>query len=442
MAEAVLVHQPGITLRRFKLRLRKAVNVVLVIGILYTLGMVCIVNAQSADWPQWQGPDRDAISEETGLLREWPEGGPKLLRSVTGIGQGFSSPSIAKGVLYVTGMEDNIEFISVFDLQGNLKWKKEYGKAYTKSTPDARTTPTVDGDSVYVISGTGEVVCFDASSGSIKWSVQALEKFGGKQGDWGTAESPLIVNDKVIYTPCGEKTTIVALDKNTGETVWASRSLSDQSAYVSPILVERGGRKLIVTVTGNYIIGVNPENGDIEWQIKYTEIPPPKSGNEIKAVTPLYHNGRIFVTSGYNHTGVMLELSEDGANASVVWWNQDLDTHHGGVVLVDGYIYGSNWINNEDGNWVCLDWNSGKTMYEKKWHNKGSIISADGMLYCYEENDGNLALVKASPEDFAIANSFKIEQGKGPHWAHPVISDGVLYIRHGDVLMAYDIESE
>lgn len=442
MAEAVLVHQPGITLRRFKLRLRKAVNVVLVIGILYTLGMVCIVNAQSADWPQWQGPDRDAISEETGLLREWPEGGPKLLRSVTGIGQGFSSPSIAKGVLYVTGMEDNIEFISVFDLQGNLKWKKEYGKAYTKSTPDARTTPTVDGDSVYVISGTGEVVCFDASSGSIKWSVQALEKFGGKQGDWGTAESPLIVNDKVIYTPCGEKTTIVALDKNTGETVWASRSLSDQSAYVSPILVERGGRKLIVTVTGNYIIGVNPENGDIEWQIKYTEIPPPKSGNEIKAVTPLYHNGRIFVTSGYNHTGVMLELSEDGANASVVWWNQDLDTHHGGVVLVDGYIYGSNWINNENGNWVCLDWNSGKTMYEKKWHNKGSIISADGMLYCYEENDGNLALVKASPEDFAIANSFKIEQGKGPHWAHPVISDGVLYIRHGDVLMAYDIESE
>jgi len=441
------VHQQQeMTTRRLRLKNREAINrlrLVLVMGILLcALETVCIINVQAADWPQWQGPDRDAISKETGLLREWPEGGPRLLRSVTGIGKGFSSPSIADGVLYVTGMEDNVEFLSAFDLTGNAKWKKEYGKAYGKSNPDARTTPTVDGDSVYVVSGTGEVVCFDAASGSIKWSVPALDKFGGKQGSWGTAESPLIVDNKVIYTPCGEKTTIVAFDKNTGQTVWASRSLNDQSGYVSPIVVERGGKKLIVTVTGNYIIGVNAENGDIEWQIKYTEIPPPKSGNDINIVTPLYHDGRIFVTSGYDHTGVMLELSEDGASASVAWWNQDLDTHHGGVVLVDGYIYGSNWINNQNGNWVCLDWDSGETMYEKKWHNKGSIISAEGMLYCYEEKDGNLALVKAAPEDFSIVSSFEITQGEGPHWAHPVISDGVLYIRHGDVLMAYDIKPE
>ncbi len=403
--------------------------------------LTCALTVQAADWPQWQGPERNNISEETGLLKEWPEGGPKLLLSVTGIGKGFSSLSIANGVIYVTSTEDSKEALSAFDLNGNLKWKQIYGNAYTDSNPDARTTPTVVDDSIYVISGKGQVVCFD-TSGNIKWSIEAFDKFEGRHGAWGIAESPLVVDDKVIYTPCGGKTTVVALDKNTGQTVWASESLNDPSGYVSPIVVERGGKKLIVTVTGNYIIGVNAENGHILWQIKYTEIPPPKSGNDINIVTPLYHEGRIFVTSGYNHTGVMLDLSEDGENASVAWWNQDLDTHHGGVVLVNGHIYGSNWLNNQNGNWVCLDWNSGKTMYEKEWNNKGSIISAEGMLYCYEEKNGNLALVKATPEDFAIVSSFRITQGKGPHWAHPVISDGKLYMRHGDVLMVYDISEK
>jgi outer membrane protein assembly factor BamB len=424
------------------LKLKKsAKKLVLVIAFGFCLFAAIGTGIHAADWPEWRGPGRTGVSKETGLLRKWPDGGPELLRSITGIGKGFSSPSIANGVLYVTGTEDNIEFLSAFDLEGNLKWKKDYGKAYSKSNPDARTTPTVDEGSVYVISGTGEVVCFDAASGSIKWSVKALDEFEGKQGSWGTAESPLIIDNKVIYTPCGKKTTIIALDKDTGQTVWASKSLNDQSAYVSPMLVQRDGRNLIAAVTGNYIIGVNPEDGSIEWQIKYTDIPQPKQ-KDINAATPLYHDGHIFVTSGYDHTGLMLELSEDASNASVDWWNQDLDTHHGGVVLVDGYIYGSNWINNRNGNWVCLDWNSGKTMYEEEWNNKGSIISAEGMLYCYEEKGGNLALVEASPKGFNIVSSFKITQGKGPYWAHPVISDGLLYIRHGDVLMVYDIKAK
>jgi outer membrane protein assembly factor BamB len=404
------------------------------------LGINCIT--QAADWYQWRGINRDGISKETDLLKNWGENGPKLILTVEGLGKGFSSPSISNGVIYITGMDDNKEFLSAFDLNGNLKWKKEYGNAYTKSYPDARTTPTVDGNSVYVISGTGEVACLDAASGNIKWSVAALDKFGGKQGSWGTAESPLIMENKVIYTPCGDQTTIVALDKDTGETVWSSKTLNDNSGYVSPILIERGGRGLIITVTGNYIIGVNPENGDILWQVKYTEIPPPKSGNDINIPSPLYYEGRVFVTSGYDHAGVMLDLSEDGSSASVAWWNKDLDTHHGGVVLVNGYIYGSNWINNGAGNWVCLDWNAGKTMYEKEWENKGSIIYADGMLYCYEEKRGNLALVRATPDDFVIVSSFMITEGKGPHWGHPVISDGRLYIRHGDFLMVYDIKAE
>ena len=409
----------------------------LVIGVwIFALGAV-----QASDYHQWRGIERDGVSKETGLLKEWPEGGPKLLWSVEGIGAGFSSPSIFNGSLYITGTSDKVEFLSAYDLDGNMKWKKEYGKAYTKSYPDARTSPTVDGNSIYVVSGTGQVVCFDAASGDIKWLVEALNNFQGKQGSWGTAESPLIVDNKVIYTPCGKRTTVVALDKETGETVWASETLDDKSGYVSPILVERGGKKLIITVTGNYIIGVNAENGDIVWQIKYTDIPQPKQ-KDINIPTPLYHDGRIFVTSGYDHAGVMLELSEDGSNASVAWVSTDLDVHHGGVVRIDGYIYGSNWLSNRDGNWVCLDWGTGKTMYEEKWFNKGAIVAADGMLYCYEEKSGNLGLAKASPDGFEVVSSIKIKQGKGPHWAHPVISDGRLYIRHGNALMVYNVKAE
>ncbi|MBM3237774.1 alcohol dehydrogenase [Candidatus Poribacteria bacterium] len=414
-------------------------KLMLAIGIgMCLLGTLHAINIQAVDCSQWRGPERNGVSKETGLLKEWPEDGPKLLWSVEGIGIGFSSPSIANGILYITGTVDNIEILSAYDLEGNLKWQKKYGKAFSQSFPDARTTPTVEENSIYVVSGTGEVICFDATSGEIKWSVQAFDKFAGKHGSWGIAESPLVVDDKVIYTPCGEKTTVVALDKNTGETIWVSESINDQSAYVSPILVKKGGKKLIVGVTGDYIIGVNAENGKIEWKFPYNEIS--EKTTDIHAVTPIYHDGYIYVTSGYDHGGAMLKLSEDGINVSLAWVDLTLDTHHGGVVLVDGYIYGSNWINNGQGNWVCVDWNSGKAMYEKEWYNKGPIISADGMLYCYEEKAGNLGLVKASPEDFTVVSSFKITQGKGPHWAHPVISDGRLYMRHGDVLMVYDIK--
>ncbi len=411
-------------------------NIILIIGVLFSF--IQVMQVHSADWHQWRGINRDGISQETGLLKSWTEEGPKLIWTATGFGKGFSSPSISKGNIYITGTENDREFLSALDLNGNLKWKTEYGKAFTQSFPEARSTPTVDGNHIYVISGTGEVVCFDAETGSIKWSVHALKQFEGKYGSWGIAESPLIVDDKVIYTPCGNKTTVVALNKNNGEVVWASESLNDQSGYVSPILAEIGGKKQIITVTGNHVIGVDAENGKIIWKVTNKEISSPK---DINCVSPIYFDSAVFVTSGYNDSGALIKLSEDGMKAVVKWINPDLDTHHGGVVLVDGYIYGSNWINNDNGNWVCLDWNTGKTMYETKWNSKGSIISTDGMLYCYEEKNGNLGLVKASPEGFELVSSFKITLGDGPHWAHPVISDGVLYMRHGDVLMAYDIKA-
>jgi outer membrane protein assembly factor BamB len=396
------------------------VNLVLSIGLwIFAFGVMYNANVQAEDWSQWGGINRNGISEETGLLKEWSVEGPKLLWSATGIGVGFSSPSIANGVIYVTGMKDNKEILFALDLNGNIKWSKEYGKAFAQSTPEARTTPTVDGDAVYVISGSGE--------------------FEGKYGSWGIAESPLIVDDKVIYTPCGAKTTVVALNKDTGETVWTSESLNDHSGYVSPILVNIGEKNQIITVTGGNVIGIDASNGHIDWKVANREISSPR---DINCVSPIYYNGNVFVTSGYNDAGALIKISDDGTKASVAWVNPALDTHHGGVVLVNGYIYGSNWLDNEHGNWVCLDWNSGKTMYETKWNNKGSIISADGMLYCYEEQYGTLGLVKASPDGFTVVSSFKISQGSGAHWAHPVISNGILYMRHGDVLMTYDIKAK
>jgi outer membrane protein assembly factor BamB len=424
----------------FKLILRKTFkNIVLFVSVLsFAFGIINIFSAQAADYPQWRGINRNGISEEKGLLKSWPEGGPNLLWSATGIGAGFSSPSIAKGIIYITGTKNNKESLIALDLKGNIKWTTEYGNAFTQSFPDARTTPTVDGKNIYVISGTGEVVCFDLA-GKIIWSVPALKQFEGKFGGWGTAESPLVVDDKVIYTPCGPKTTIVALNKDTGETVWASESLNDQSGYVGPILAKIGNKKQIITVTGGNVIGVDATNGKIDWKVANKDISSP---GDINCTSPIYYSGGVFVTSGYNDAGALINISDDGTKATVGWVNPALDTHHGGVVLVDGYLYGTNWINNGQGNWVCLDWNSGKTMYETKWNNKGSIISAEGMLYCYEEQNGTVGLVKASPDGFNVISSFKITQGGGAHWAHPVISDGVLYMRHGDVLMAYDIKAK
>jgi outer membrane protein assembly factor BamB len=403
------------------------------------LSIISMTSVMADDWHQWRGTNRNGISKETGLLKSWPEGGPKLLWSNKEVGEGFSSMSISRGSLYITGIVDKQETLFAFDLDGKLKWKTAYGPNWKGSFPVARTTPTVDGTNLYVISGMGNAVCLDANSGKIKWSVQTVEKFKGEYHNWGIAESPLVVDDKVICTPGGTNASMVALNKLTGETLWQTETFSEQHNYCSPILIEREAKKIIATQLQETFVGVDANTGKVLWQDKYSNFL--DEPTDINIVTPIYQNGYIYVTSGYNDGGAMYELSKDGANIKRVWNDSTLDVHHGGVVLIDGFIYGSNWENNRNGNWVCLDWKTGKVMYETKWINKGSIIAAEGMLYCYEEKEGNLALLKASPKGFDIISSFKIEKGSGQHWAHPVISDGRLYLRHGEALMVYDIKS-
>jgi outer membrane protein assembly factor BamB len=236
---------------------------------------------------------------------------------------------------------------------------------------------------------------------------------------------------------------MVALDKHTGEIVWETESLNDTSSFASPILIHFGGKKIIVNQTIKYLFGVDADDGRILWNVKYLDIETPTFhlwAPRNNTITPIFHDGYLFITSGYDHVGVMFKLTNEGNDVQQVWVNSDLDCHHGQVVRVGNYIYGANWIDNRSGNWCCVDWTTGETMYEKEWHTKGSISAADNMLYCYEERRGNLALVEPSPDDFNIISSFRITEGSGPHWAQPVIHNGVLYIRHGNALMAYDIK--
>ena len=401
------------------------------------IGRICLAD----DWPQFRGPNRDGKSAETGLLKKWPEGGPKQLWSVEGLGIGFSSVAVAKGFVYTTGMIEGEGFLFAYDLAGNLKWKQSYGPEWTGSYKGTRTTPTVDGNRVYVFSGTGVMVCFEARTGRKIWEVNTLEKFKGKNIRWGMSGSPLIDGDKVYCTPGGKKGIMVALDKMTGETIWATSGLDEMSAYSSPILIERGGIRLLINMIQKSVICLNAENGKLIWQEPY--VTPSDTGG----VTPIYKDGAVYVTSAiereFTRGGVMFELSADGTSVSEKWNDQTLDTGHGGVVLVDGYLYGSTFDGIPKGDWVCLEWDSGKVMYKEIWNgNKGSIIYADGMLYCYDENTGDVALVEASPTDFEIVSYFRVTQGSGQHWAHPAISDRRLYIRHGDALMAYDIKSK
>jgi outer membrane protein assembly factor BamB len=302
----------------------------------------------------------------------------------------------------------------------------------------------VDGNRVYVISGSGEVVCLNTADGDILWQVNGFEKFKGRQGEWGTAECALISENKVFYTPCGDETTVVALNKMTGDTLWSTESLDDQSGYVSAILIERGGKTILATVTGSYVIGVDTAQGQILWHYPYVKNHPTALERRLRinTVSPLYGNGDLFVTSGYDHVAVMLSLSQDGTRVSLKWANEVLDCHHGGVVRVGDTIYGSNWESNAGGQWIGLNWATGETLFETSWNdNKGPVVYADGMLYCCDEDFYNVGLVRAVPESFEVISSFKITQGEDKLWAHPSISDGRLYVRHGAFLMAYDIKA-
>lgn len=388
--------------------------------------------APGADWPQWHGANRDGKSPETGLLKQWPDGGPKLLWVAdVDLGIGFSSLAVAGETIYVTGLVGSDGWLFAIDLNGKGKWKLKYGQEWSGQHKSARTTPTVDGNLLYLMSGQGKIVCVDIKTQQIKWSIDTFQKFGGRNITWGIAESPLLFDNTVICTPGGPDASVVALDKNTGKTIWTSRGLSDLSGYCSPILIKDDKKNLIATVTADNIVGIGASDGRVLWKVPY------RNKWAAHPNSPVYRDGCVYITSGYSLGGVMLKLSADGTSVTKLWTERTLDSHHGGVVEVGGYIYGAG----SSGSRICLDWKTGQVKYRTDRPAKGSVLLADGKLYCYDER-GTVALVEPTPAAYNVVSSFRVTQGTAEHWAHPVIADGRLYIRHGSALMAYDIRGK
>ncbi len=232
----------------------------------------------------------------------------------------------------------------------------------------------------------------------------------------------------------------MAFNKFTGEEIWQSESMKDQRSYVSPIVYELNNKKILLAVTARHLVALSPENGEVKWSFNYFNVKEwVHQPGLIWANTPVFKGNEIYITKGYDHPGVMLTVADNGLSAKEKYQSNVLDNHHHGLVLHDGFLYGSNWESNAKGYWVCMDWDTGEIQFEHDWFNKGSIVFADGMLYIYEERKGNLGLVRPNPEKFDLVSSFQVKEGTGPHWAHPFIKNKVLYIRHGDVLMAFDI---
>jgi len=389
---------------------------------------------------EWRGPDRSGIYNETGLLKKWPDGGPKLLWEASGIGDGYSSATVTDNAIYITGRKDDSDVLFALTPEGKIKWETIYGKAWMTNHTGSRCTPTVYNGNIFVISGSGDIVCID-SNGKIKWSKNHYALYDSKPIMFGISESPLIVDNMVIASPGGKKASMVAFNINDGKVMWETEPVDVSPQYINPKLIEYAGKKMIITVMATNILAVNAKDGKIIWKVNYEAVNA-GTGRVMKnhATTPIFKDGHILIANGYNWVALKLKLSADGNSVETVWENRNFDPQLGGVVLLGNYIFGSTHMAKPVDNWVCVDWTTGKTLWTAKWYVRGSVISADGMLYLYEEKSGHVALVKPDPAKLDIVSEFQITKGEGPFWAHPVISKGKLYVRHGDFLMVYQIK--
>ncbi|KAA6348251.1 Outer membrane protein assembly factor BamB [termite gut metagenome] len=377
---------------------------------------------------QWRGKKRDGVYNETGLLKKWPDAGPQLLWSFEGLGEGHTSVAIANDKLYITGMVDSTGILYVFNLQGKLLQKKAYGLEWNTNYNGSRSTVNVNDGKLYIFSGRGVLQCLNEKSLEVVWSKDLLNAFDGTNLQFGMCESPLIVGDVIYMTPGGEKNNMIALNKKTGELIWSSKGISRPSTYCSPQYIADLDIPIVVNAIDSNLVAVNANTGEFLWRVEQKN-PYGHSPN-----TPLYEGGLLFSTSGGGYGSQQFRLTNGGRSVERVWKNE-LDNKMGGFVKIDNYLYGSGEKNRY---WYCIDWKTGETKYKNNKVGTGVVISADGMLYCYSDR-GEMALVKASPESFEVVSKFSITMGTDQHWAHPVIHRGILYVRHGNALMAYKI---
>lgn len=418
----------------------------------------------AGDWPTWRGADRTGLSTETGLLKTWPEGGPKLAWKISGLGDGYGSPSIRDGKVYVLGTKKSAEFLRCLAVaDGKELWATEVGMMKGSGRmgyPGPRSTPTVDSELVYAISSDGKLVCCDRLKGTVAWKKDLLGDFGGKPGNWFYAESPLIDGDKVICTPGGSSATMLCLDKKTGKENWrsvVSLKMSEKSGkggfggkggkgkggfggkkeystagYSSAIVAEVGGvRQYVQFLTGG-VVGVAAKDGKLLWN--FDDI-----GGNANCSTPIFFEDSVFVSAGYGAGSGRAKLSLDDGKmkAEKVYAEPGLANHHGGVLLVDGYVYGTG-----SRNLMCVKFEDGSTAWSSNGAGKGSIAYADGHLYVRGEK-GDVVLVEANPKAYKETGRFT-QPGRSSQqaWAHPVIAGGKLYLRDWDSLFVYDIKAK
>jgi outer membrane protein assembly factor BamB len=388
--------------------------------------------AQAGDWPQWRGPNRDGISKETGLLKQWPKEGPPLVWKTKGAGGGYSSFAIANGRLFTMGLRGEREFIIAFDVaNGKEAWSTPHGKAFHNDRGDGpRGTPTVDGERLYALGGSGDLSCLEASTGRIVWTMNVLQKFGGSNTNWGISESPLVIDEKVLVNAGGPGASIVALNKKDGALIWKSQS--DEPGYSSAISVEAGGIKQVVFFTSSRAVGLDLSNGRLLWEY------PRPSNNTANVATPVARGNRVFISSDYGTGGGLVEIKSDGKDVTAreVYFTKEMRNHHSSSVLVGDYLYGfSSSI------LTAMRFDTGEIVWRDRSVGKGSLIYADGNLYCLSEN-GVVGLVEATPTAYREKGRFQIPQESLPTWTHPVVAGGRLYLRDQDTIYAFDIREK
>jgi outer membrane protein assembly factor BamB len=386
---------------------------------------------------QWRGANRDGIFHETDLLDQWPGEGPELLWVFEGLGQGFAAPAVTTEGLFVNGEHEGNSYLFAIDLEGKLLWKSPNGKeflgdGFSSTYPGARATPTVYGKLVYTTSGEGQIACFESSTGLEKWAVNIVDYLDGMVAYFGYSESVAIDEEHVYCFPGGASTNLAALDRFTGKIAWTQSAHRDTFAYGSPVLIDLGDRKVLMNTSRHHLFTVDPSNGDLlaTYELEGYEY----DGEHCN--TPVYADGLIYyVANDVPGQGAMkLKLSDNGERITELWRNNEVMNNFGGLVAVNGHLF----TTIKGNKLLALDPDNGSVVDSLKVAT-GSIIYTDNKFIVYG-NNGTTNLVNYEQDKFETAGQFKVKEGTGQHFSHPVVANGVMYIRHGDALMAYRIK--
>jgi outer membrane protein assembly factor BamB len=398
--------------------------------LLTALILLASFDAAAQDWPQWRGANRDGVSAEKGLLKEWPKDGPPLVWKARGAGRGYSSLAVAKGRIYTLGLRGDREFIVALDVAtGKEVWATPHGGAFKNDRGDGpRGTPTVDGERLYALGGNGDLSAVEVHNGKIAWTMNVLQKFGGSNPRWGLSESPLVLGEKLLVNAGGPGASIVALNKKDGAVIWQSQD--EKAGYSSAVPMTIGGKTQVVFFTSTRAVGLDLQTGKLLWEYKNA------ANRTANAATPIVRDNRVFVSSDYGTGAGLVEIKADGATAQEVYFTKEMRNHHSSSVLLGETLYGfSGSI------LTAMRFATGEVIWKDRSVGKGSLVYADGHLYCLSEN-GVVGLVEATPEGYREKGRFTIPQDSLPTWTHPVVAGGRLYLRDQDTIYAYDVRNK